>query len=118
MPRVVYYLTLFSGILTLPLPFIMVYLSDANHLGLAAVVIFPIMTFLAALAIIWAGQSFGTEPERDSGFQGVVFGMSLVAVAGVFGSGIFVSLWVLSGPFLGFVASISFFVGKRVSFFW
>ena len=118
MPRVVYYLTLFSGILTLPLPFIMVYLSDANRLGMAAVVIFPITTFLAALAIIWAGQSFGPEPERDSRLQGVVFAMSVIAVTGVFGSGIFVSLWLLSGPFLGFLASTSFFVGKRVSFFW
>jgi hypothetical protein len=119
MPRVVYYLTLFSGVLTLPLPFIMVYFSDHFQLGLAAVVILPISTFLAALVILWAGQRFGTEPEIDSRLQGVVFGLSIVVLTCVFGSGIWqVSLCVLSGPFLGVVASISFFVGKRESFFW
>jgi hypothetical protein len=97
----------------------MVYFSDAFQLGLAAVVVFPVSTFLAALVIIWAGQRFGTVPEGDSRLQEVVFGLSIVVLACVFGSGIWqVSVWVLSGPFLGVVASISFFVGKRVSFFW
>jgi hypothetical protein len=95
----------------------MVYFSDLSQLGFAAG--FPISTFLAALVIVLAGERFGTKPERDLRLQGVVFGMSMVVLTGVFGSGILqVSLWVLSGPFLGVVASMSFFVGKRESFFW
>jgi hypothetical protein len=95
----------------------MIYYSSLYQLGFGAV--FPVSTFLAALVMIWAGQHLGTKPERDSRLQEVVFGMSIVVLTGVFGSGILQdSLWVLSGPFLGFVASISFFVGKRESFFW
>jgi hypothetical protein len=95
----------------------MIYFSSLYQLGFGAV--FPASTFLAALVMIRAGERFEKKPERDSRLQEVVFGMSIVVLTGVFGSGILqFSLLVLSGPFLGIVASISFFVGKRESFFW
>jgi hypothetical protein len=111
MPRVVYYLSLSSGVLTLPLAFIMFIR------GLGLFVVLGPSTLLAGLSITWAAISFETEPKAR--LQGGILVMSGVALAGVLGSGLWhVSVWTLSGPFLGLVASISFLVGERVSFFW
>jgi hypothetical protein len=119
MPRIILYLSFLSGVLTFPLGFVIANFSDLFRLGQAFLVVSSVSTFLAGLVMIWAAVSFASEPEGDSRSQGVLFAMSGVAGTMVFWSGIWqVSLWFLSGPFFGFVASMSFFVGKRVSFFW
>ena len=119
MPRIVLYLTWLSGVLTFPLAFVIVYFSDFLRLGEALLVVSSVSTFLAGLVIIWAAARFGSEQNRDLRSQAIVFAMSVVSGTMVFGSGVWqVSLWLLSGPFFGFLASMSFFAGRRVSFFW
>ena len=117
MPRVAHYVSLISGFLVMPLPFIMIF-SPGSGVGLSILVVLILSTFFAGLVMLWAAFSLGIEEEKEPRFQAIVLLMSVVALTGVIASGIFVNLWTFSGPLLGLVASLSFFVGRRISFFW